>query len=233
MAAAANIVPRSLVYATGLDVLPLDAVVERRDGFLLVRSPGSPTHYWGNFLLFDHEPIAGDGLRWEALFDDAFGDDPRIVHRTFGWDRTDGVAGAAHEEFAARGYEVDESHGLVADARRLAMHPRANREVRIQALDPSSGADEELWEAVAELQVAGRDVAHEEEGYRTFVRTRLDDRRALFGLGQGAWYVAIDPATRAVVGSCGVVVRTAVVAGFRRWTRLSPIGVRTSAPSGS
>ena len=85
--------PRSLALATDLDVLALDRVIERRDGFLLVRSPGNPTFYWGNFLLFDREPAPGDGPRWEALFDEAFGDDPRVKHRTFAWDRTDGVAG--------------------------------------------------------------------------------------------------------------------------------------------
>src|SRR5262249_11306717 len=46
------VVPRSLVLATDLDVLAPDSVVERRDGYLLVRSPSNPTFYWGNFLLF-------------------------------------------------------------------------------------------------------------------------------------------------------------------------------------
>ena len=202
----ASPVPRSLVRATGLDVLPLDRVVERRSGFLLIRSPSNPTHFWGNLLLFDREPLAGDALRWEALFDEAFGDEPRVRHRTFAWDRADGVAGAAREEFAGRGYDIDESIGLVADAHRLSEHPRANREVIVQALDPAVGADPELWDAVVELQVAGREDGHDEEGYRSFTRARLDDQRALFRAGRGAWYVAIDPATADVAGSCGVVV---------------------------
>src|SRR5262245_44505048 len=61
-------VPRSLVWATDLDVLPLDHVVERRDDHLVVRSPGNPSHFWGNLLLFDQPPAPGDGERWEALF---------------------------------------------------------------------------------------------------------------------------------------------------------------------
>lgn len=32
-------VPRSLVWATSLDVLPVDRRVERRDGYLAIRSP--------------------------------------------------------------------------------------------------------------------------------------------------------------------------------------------------
>jgi ribosomal protein S18 acetylase RimI-like enzyme len=196
---------RSLVWATDVDVLPLDRVVERREGFLLVRSPSNPAHYWGNLLLFDEPPRVGDAARWEALFDAEFGDEPRVRHRTFGWDRTDGAAGAAREEFGPRGYDVEESIGLVADADRVRPHPRENGEVVVRALD--AGADGELWDAVVELQVAGRDPGHGEEEYRAFVRARLHDRRALFRAGRGAWYVAVDPASGDVAASCGVVVR--------------------------
>jgi ribosomal protein S18 acetylase RimI-like enzyme len=198
-------VPRSLAFATDLDVLPPDRVVERRDGYLLVRTPGNPEFYWGNLLLFDEPPAAGDGPRWETLFAEAFADEPRVRHRTFAWDRTDGAAGAAREEFADRGYDLVETVGLVADAGRLG-HPRENREVVVRPLDPAVGADEALWDAVVELQVAGREDGHAEEAYRAFTRVRLGDRRALLRDGRGAWYVAIDAESGAVAASCGVVV---------------------------
>ena len=199
-------VPRSLVWATDLDTLPLDRVVERRDGFLLVRCPGNPMHYWGNLLLFDRPPRAGDALRWEALFDAEFADEPRVRHRTFAWDRTDGAVGAARDEFAGRGYDVEESIGLVADADRVRAHPRESRNVVVRALDAAAGADEKLWDAVVELQVANRDEGHDERDYRLFVRARIEDRRTLFRAGHGAWYVAVDPVTAGVVASCGVIV---------------------------
>lgn len=197
---------RSLVYATDLDVLPLDRVIEQRDDYVLVRSPGNPAHYWGNLLLFPEPPVAGDGLRWEALFAAEFAGEPRIRHRTFAWDRPDFDLGAAREEFVARGYDLEESVGLVADADAIRPHPRENHDVVVRALDPTPGADEELWNAVVEVQVAGRDEGHAEESYRAFSRARLDDRRALFREGRGAWYVALDPERNEVAGSCGIVV---------------------------
>ena len=39
--------------------------LERRDGYWVVQSPSNPTFWWGNFLLFDDAPAAGDGDRWE------------------------------------------------------------------------------------------------------------------------------------------------------------------------
>jgi hypothetical protein len=41
------------VWATDIDVLPLDHVVARRDRYLVVRPPGNPAHCWGNLLVFD------------------------------------------------------------------------------------------------------------------------------------------------------------------------------------
>ncbi len=187
-------------------MLPPDHVIEQRDGYLVVRSPGNPSHYWGNLLLFDDPPVAGDAPRWEANFAAEFGDEPRVRHRTFGWDRADGVVGAAREEFTGLGYDIEESMGLVADAAHVRPHPRENSEVVVRALDPAAGADEQLWEAVVELQVADRDEGHAEHGHRIFSRTRLEDRRALFRAGHGAWYVAVDPGSGEVAASCGIVV---------------------------
>jgi ribosomal protein S18 acetylase RimI-like enzyme len=199
-------VPRTLVWATELDVLPLDRVVERRDGYLVISSPSNPLHYWGNLLLFDRAPRPGDGERWEALFEAELGGDPLVRHRSFAWDDPSGFAGAAREEFGPRGYEVEESVGLVAEADRVVAHHRENRDVTVRALDPEAGAEEELWDAVVELQVAGREESQEEHEYRAFSRARIEDRRRLFRAGRGAWYVAVDPSTGDVAASCGVVV---------------------------
>jgi len=200
-----SVCPESVGWASSIDVLPLDKVVERRGGYLAVRSPGNPSHYWGNFLLFDKPPRHGDASRWEALFEDVFGDEPRVRHRTFGWGLTKTDIGAARSEFVDRGYNLDENVALIASAAQLQPHPRQSSQVEVRALDPADGADVEFWDAVVELQVHGRDAGHEEDAYRAFSRQRLDDLCSLFRAGRGAWYVALDRATGTVVGSCGIV----------------------------
>jgi ribosomal protein S18 acetylase RimI-like enzyme len=203
-------VPRSLVWATDIDVLPLDRVVERRDGYLVARSPTNPQHYWGNLLVMDDPPAEGDAARWEALFDAEFAAEPRVRHRTFVWDRCDGELGAARTEFVECGYDLEQAVGLVAEPDGLRPRAAENREVRVRALRPD--ADEELWDQVAELQVASRDPKLDEAEHRQFVRGRLQALRDMFTAGHGAWYVALDPGAEVdpggaeVVGSCGVVV---------------------------
>ena len=198
--------PRSLVIATDIDALPADRVLTRRERCLVVRSPGNPMHWWGNFLMFADPPGPGDGDRWEAEFEDAFADAPGVRHRTFVWDRTDGAPGDAASEFAANGYRVEPTAGLLATPQQVRQHPRSNREIEVRALDPSPGADAGLWEGVIELQVVGeQDSPHPIPTYERFARRRQAELRELFAASRGAWYVALDPADRTVVASCGVV----------------------------
>jgi ribosomal protein S18 acetylase RimI-like enzyme len=195
-----------LVWATDFDVLPSDHIVERRNGYLVVRSPGNPEHYWGNLLLFDDPPATGDAARWERLFGIEFADEPLVRHRTFAWDRVDGAVGRAHEEFVARGYDLEATVGLIAGTDQIHAHPRENGDVIFCTLDPAVGADAELWNAVIELQVSARDEALDEATYRAFRRTRQEDLRRLLRLGRGGWYVALSADGREVLASCGVIV---------------------------
>lgn len=198
-------VPRSLVFATDIDVLAIDRTVTARDGYLAVRSPSNPSFWYGNFLLFDDPPMAGDRERWERLFEREFADEPRVRHRTFGWDRSDADAGAANAEFARHGYDLETNIGLIATPDELVPHPRANGEVTVRPLDPAEdGPDEPLWRAVVELQVAGRDERIAEHEHREFSRTRQHELRTLFAAGAGAWYAALTDDGE-LVASCGIV----------------------------
>lgn len=192
------------MWATDYDVLPADHVVERREGYLVVRSPSNPAHWWGNLLLFDDAPQSGDAGRWERLFEQEFRDEQRVEHVTLSWDRVDGALGRAREEFVSRGYVLEEVIGLVAVPSGLRAHPRANREVVVRVLD--ANGDQGLWDQVVELQVAARDESIGEQTYREFVGRRLGELRAMFRAGRGAWYVAMYPGIDEVVASCGLVV---------------------------
>lgn len=92
----------------------------------------------------------------------------------------------ARARISLRGYELEENVGLVAEPVDVRSHPRENREVLVRALGPGRGVDEELWDAVVELQVAARRERLAEESYRAFSRTRLEHLRTLFRVGRGA-----------------------------------------------
>jgi ribosomal protein S18 acetylase RimI-like enzyme len=196
---------KSLVWATDIDVLERDRALERRDGYWAVHSPTNPTFWWGNFLLFDEPPGAGDGERWESLFAAEYSARSEVTHRTFAWDRTDGEAGDAEREFVGRGYELERTAGLIAAPDAITPHARANRDVDVRVLDPGPGRDEEIWEQVIALHFAQAPPGQTSEAYHlTFLRQRQRTMRQLFEDGRGAWYVAQLGAE--VVGSLGIVV---------------------------
>ncbi len=170
-----------------------------------MRSPARPSFYWGNLLLFERPPRAGDGERWERLFEAEFASPPGVRHRTFAWESTDGEVGAAAEEFLARGYDLERLVGLVASLEQLRPHPRENRAVAVRRLDPRAGRDEELWRQVLELEISGRDPRITEHSMREHRSARQAEQRALFLARGGGCYVALDPADGAVLASLGLL----------------------------
>jgi GNAT superfamily N-acetyltransferase len=193
----------SLVWATDIDVLAPDHTIERGDGYWVVQSPENPTFWWGNFLLFDDPPAAGDGERWEQLFAEEFAARSEVTHRTFAWDRVDGELGAADQELVTGGYELERTSGLVVRSSHITEHPRANPEVEVRALDPD--ADDDLWAQVIDVQLVNApDEFQGTEYHRTFVLRRQAEHRAIFRSGRGSWYVALLDGV--VTGSLGIVV---------------------------
>jgi ribosomal protein S18 acetylase RimI-like enzyme len=157
-------------------------------------------------LAFDDAPAAGDRERWEAAFDAAFADEPRVRHRTFYWDRASGEEGAAVAEFGDHGYRLERDVGLIASPDEITAHPKANREVEIRALDPAPGHDEPLWEGAIEVALANNaEDPSPDVDFEPFLRARQQERRAVFAAGRGAWYVAVDPADGVVIACCGVI----------------------------
>jgi len=195
---------KSLVFATDIDVLGLDHQLLRRDGYWVVRSPSNQTFWWGNFLMFDEAPAAGDGQLWEQSFVREFADLPRVTHRTFGWDRVDGETGAADVEFIARGYGLNRFTGLIAGADALRAHPRENREVEVRALNPQAGQDEQFWTQLIDLQAAEPPAGTGGEYHLRFLRELQAGQRELFEAGRGAWFVALEGDQ--AVASLGIVV---------------------------
>ncbi len=195
---------RSLVWATDIDVLARDHEVYRRSGHWAIHSPGNPTFWWGNFLLFDDAPALGDGERWELAFTAEFADRPEVTHRTFAWDRVDGAVGYAEQELKSRGYKLERTSGLTATPEQISPHARASPHAEVLVLDPGPGRDGELWEQVLAVQFAQAPPENSGDYHRNFLRKRQDGLRERFCAGDGDWYVALLDGT--VAGSLGIVV---------------------------
>ena len=133
----------SLGFRTDLALLErAGSTVEDCGDHLVVRSPGNPGFYWGNFLLLDHVPGAGRVEEWLDRFAASF---PEAEHRSFGFD-TQGTVDEL-SGFAALGLEVESSTVLTASSVRPPAHPNGEATYRAFQSDDD-------WRQSVELRLA-------------------------------------------------------------------------------
>ena len=190
----------SLGWRTDLIFARFDGEVTDRGSHLRVLTPGNPTYWWGNFMLFQHAPGAGDLERWMGLFEEEIvGSQPAARHRAFGVDVRERLA--LPPEFAAAGFVLNEATVLTL-ARDQLLAPRETPEgFEFRALElPRDGA------AVVDKQVAVDQACHEPVGYRLFAERQMARYAAMQRAGLGHWFglaTTVD-GRPALVASCGL-----------------------------
>lgn len=158
-------------------VCPQGGEVVRHDGHWVVRTPANPSWFWGNFLQFDAPPSAADALRWPALFTHHVG---APGHVALGWETDEAGDAGVMAAFRAMGYEPLENLVMVADAVSPAPPPDIHATLRPLA-------SESDWQALVEFNVATRDAAFSEAGYRRYSDARVAQWRRQCESGLGSW----------------------------------------------
>ncbi len=175
----------SLGFGTDVALRVLEgAEIADRGDYLVVRSPGQPDYWWGNFLLLSRWPAPGTGDRWLARFAAEF---PLARHIALGADADPTPPASRDEdgrpvpaEFLAAGLEPQRDTVLTCATVRPPPHPNAEAEIRRLESD----AD---WRQAVELSMRCFD--HGEP--RDFVAARAAARRRLTQAGRGAWFGAL------------------------------------------
>jgi len=208
----------SLGWQTDLMFARFDGQVTDRGNHLLVRTPGNPTYWWGNFLLFHHAPGVGDLERWMALFDEQIERvQPESRHRAFGIDVRERLV--LPPDFAAAGFTLNEATVLTLTSDQLlapakALPPR----VAFRVLDlPRDSAP------VVDKQVAVDSGRFEAAGYRVFAERQMARYAAMQRAGLGHWLglVAEVDGRAVLVASCGLFRDPARADGLGRFQYVS------------
>jgi GNAT superfamily N-acetyltransferase len=179
---------RSLGYRTDLAILALEgSQVTDRGDHLVIRTPGNPDYWWGNFLLLrDLKPGSGGG--WVARFAVEF---PGARHIALGLDETDADTVDPGE---LAGMTMERSAVMTATSVHAPPHP--NTEAVLRTLE--GDAD---WRQSLELATAVH--AGEPGGDAGFLTARLAANRALTEAGHGAWFGAFLDGT--LVSQLGLI----------------------------
>lgn len=170
----------SLGYRTDLALLRLGGTqVEDRGGYLVVRSPHNPTHWWGNFLLLAQVPAPGASEPWLDRFVAEF---PGAKHVALGFDGKDGSV-ADLGWFAGHGFTAEAQ--TVMTATEVHQPARLHRDAVYRALH-----SDEDWAQSVELRMRCNEREHEPMGYRTCVTAKAQTNRGLVEAGHGGWFGA-------------------------------------------
>ena len=208
----------SLGWRTDLVFARFDGLVTDCGNYLRVRTPGNPTFWWGNFLLFGHAPGAGDLERWMALFDaEIASQQPASQHRAFGIDVRERLV--LPSDFAAAGFVLNEATVLTLTRDQLLPAGRMLAEgFEFRVLDlPRDSA------AVVDKQVAVDGLRYELAGYRVFATRQMERYAAMQRAGLGHWFglVAQVDGRRVLAASCGLFRDPTPGAGLGRFQYVS------------
>jgi GNAT superfamily N-acetyltransferase len=189
---------RSLGYRTDLAILALEgSQVTDRGDHLVIRTPGNPDYWWGNFLLLrDLKPGAGGG--WLARFAGEF---PDAKHMALGLDQTDASTVDPGE---LAGMTMERNSVMTATSVHPPPHPNAEAVFRTLEGD----AD---WRQSLELKAAA--YAGEPGVDAGFLTARLAAQRALTEAGHGAWFGAFLDGT--LVSQLGLITGKSGLARYQ------------------
>jgi ribosomal protein S18 acetylase RimI-like enzyme len=191
----------SLGWQTDLIFARFDGEIVDRGEYLVVRTPGNPTFWWGNFLLFHRAPQFGDLALWTAAFENEIAArQPESRHRAFGIDSRARLV--LPDDFAAAGFELNEATVLTLRAaqRRADATPRpVEFEFSVLELPQDSIL-------VVDKHVAVDAARYEVIGYREFAERQVARYAAMQVAGLGHWFglFARVGEQRVLAASCGL-----------------------------
>jgi GNAT superfamily N-acetyltransferase len=169
---------RSLGYRTDLMICSLEgSQIDDRGDYLVVRTPGNPGYWWGNFLLLEAPPQAGETGSWLETFSAEF---PQARHVALGVDVTE-VSDVSASEMLSHGLRREQT--AVLTARDVLEPPHLNRAAEIRAL-----AGDDDWREAARLRTAVNEGGPGSEP--AFLNARVEAERALAEAGHGTWFGA-------------------------------------------
>ena len=171
----------SLGYRTDLIFTRFDGETIDRGSYLVVKTHSNPNYFWGNLLVFDRAPKAGDFKKWKEIFKTEF-TNPRIYHFTFAWDSPSGETGEI-SQFLNEEFHLEKSVVLTAESVHLPTkyHP----EIQVEPI-----RQDQDWEKSIQIQIAGANDSLSKSQWEKFYRSQMDRYRKMVELERGVWFGA-------------------------------------------
>lgn len=190
---------KSLAFQTDLFFHRFSGVVLEYEDFLVVKTPGHPTYFWGNLIYFSSPPTNDSFLKWKMIFRDQF-QSMNVDHMTFSWDSPEGIGGET-SKFIEDGFDLEKS--VVMTATEVIAPQKINNQIVIRPI-----TTEREWALVIENHVQARALKFNEAPYRKFEKTKMANYKLMVQEHKGVWMGAF--LGDQLVGDLGLFVEGAL-----------------------
>jgi ribosomal protein S18 acetylase RimI-like enzyme len=177
----------SLGYQTEVLFRQFESEVLERSDYLVLRTPRNPGYRWGNFLIFQQPPKAGDLERWKALFAKEIGTPPRYTHFLFGWDGGNADPGNL-QPFLDQGFEF--YNDVVMTAQSVVPPPKVNHNCTIRAFKHEDWQEWINLKRASNLAERANEREADDEGLRHYLENKASEYQRMIDAGLGQWFGA-------------------------------------------
>ena len=170
---------KSLGYQSDLIFPRFEGEVTDCASYIRIRTPSNPSYWWGNYLLFDAAPQAGDYEVWVKLFEEEIGRPPYVEHMVFAWDLSEQEAQI--DLFIEAGFKLVTT--VVMTTRMLKSPPKPNKDIEMRPLTPKDYA-----ELLKLEMLLGLEEGFSGEGHKQFLIRKQARYDQMIKAGLGAWF---------------------------------------------
>lgn len=183
----------SLALKTDLIFHQFNGIVLNYNDYLVIKTPGNPTFFWGNLIYFAHPPATESLKMWKDIFREHFLS-MNVQHMTFAWDGAeDDLKNIA--PFLEDGFEIEKS--VVMMTSEILVPKKINNDFRVRPI-----VSDQDWKQVLENHVLCRGEHFVESRYRKFAENRIENYRTMINAKKGLWMGAF--LGDKVVGDLGI-----------------------------
>lgn len=173
---------KSLGLTTELIFMDKECSVTDKGHYTVIKTPSNPSYFWGNYIVFNSAPKAGDFNKWHNIFDEEFKDYPeKLKHYLFAWENEDPKQDLSAFKNAYYKYEK----GVALSTTKINPPPKVNKDIEIRKIITNKE-----WQEIIDLQVLCADPIYNTANYTEFKEKQFKNYKRLVQEKRGDWFGA-------------------------------------------
>lgn len=157
------------------------SVTETHD-YSVLKTPLSPSYYFGNLLALKVPLHSKTMEQWQQLFRQSFAGLPGIEHQTFTWTREEPATSETLQRFIDANFAYEETHILSLKKQNFRRPDKLNENIRLKAIE-----SDQDWQQWHQMQMAQMGSGHNKTALTNYLKSKQLNYRELAARGHGQY----------------------------------------------